>query len=65
MRIPRVRFTVRRLMIAVAVVAILLPWAIYLWQIYQNWMAYSKWASSPNRSMPYRVPYPDAGRWPF
>ena len=61
MRSSRVRFTLRRMMIAVAVVSVLLPPAIYLWRIWQNWRAYSAGASSH----PYFAisdPYPETDR---
>jgi hypothetical protein len=63
MRLPRM--TTRRWMIVVAVVALFLLPAVYLWQIWQNWRAYSAWASNPTRAIPYHVPYPSAGRWPY
>lgn len=63
MRLPLM--TTRRWMVVVAVVALLLPPAIYLWRIWQNWTAYSTWASNPARVGTYHVPYPEEARWPF
>jgi hypothetical protein len=67
MRLHRVQFTVVWIMAVVAAIALLLPWAIYLWQIDQNWRAYSRWVNnrSPNRPRTYEVPYPRAGAWPY
>jgi hypothetical protein len=43
MRLPRVRFTVRRMMVAVVIVALLMPPAIYVFCIWQNLKAYGEW----------------------
>jgi hypothetical protein len=60
MRLPRVRFTVRRMMIAVAVAALTMTSCIYIYRIYGNWRAYAEWAAdtSPNRPFRWPVPYP-------
>lgn len=65
MRLPRVRLTVLRMMLVVAVVASILPPAVYLHRVKANLDAYSEWASntSPNRAPHYIVPYPEAGSW--
>lgn len=51
-------------MVAVAVVALLLPEAIWLWKDYWNLVAYFEWAgdTSPSRSMTYHLPYPVSPR---
>jgi hypothetical protein len=64
MRLPRVRFTVRQMMVAVMVAALLLPPAIYVFCIWQNLKAYGEWASGP-KSGPYQIPYSAAGSWPW
>jgi hypothetical protein len=64
MRLPRVRFTIRRLMVVVAIVALILTSSIYayrcIYPYYRNWMAYSEWSgdTSPNRPSSWPVPYP-------
>jgi hypothetical protein len=67
MRLPRVQFTVIGIMAVVAAIVLVLPWAIYLWQIDQNWRAYSKWLNdrTPDRPRKYEVLYPKAGAWPY
>jgi hypothetical protein len=67
MPMARVRLTIRRMMVGVAIMALILPPAIYVFRVWQNFKVYSEWASdtSPNRPSSYHVPYPAAGSWPY
>jgi hypothetical protein len=60
MRLPRLRFTMRRMMIAVAIVALILPSAIWFWKGCQNLSAYLEWAGNtiPTRPPTWHAPYP-------
>jgi hypothetical protein len=49
MRLPRVRFTVRRMMLAVAVVGLVL-WLTLLAEKHRSGRAYDEWLDSPKSS---------------